>query len=684
MVEPGGQTMATDLATLLDSFSDSESASAYIVRLAERVSHAVSRGGDSLALAGRVCRTIAGSSIFSAAWVGLLDADMSQIVVRQYGFGRSFRTKFRAKGCGGCVATLVRSMGRCSTLIRSHQQEPCSACVLAGQSPRGHSLIVKLEHQSRVVGALALTTPFDIAFNDEQKAILHGLGTELGLAFYGSQEKAKAEASRKESENLYRTIFENTGTLLWVVEPDGTISLANGVSESLTGFTREETENRKTWEDFFVKQDVHRMRRYRRARLQSTGGHAAKQFQARLVAKNGRVRTVLVSPGVITGTKRMIPSMIDITARKRAELDVRRLNEYLQAIVDNANVLVVLLDRRGIVRVWNRAAERITGYWAREMVGKAKSLRRLVPYPITAQAVNALVRRVSAGEAIEDLEASIMTSDGRSRLVSWYAKGVMDRNGRLQGVVVLGRDVTSHREMEEKRKDAEARAQHAERLAAIGKMAAGVAHEINNPLTGIVGLAELLQRQDLPPTSAEFVRAILEGGERIARIVDSLLTFAGKHELVPQAVSVNECLRHVMTCFESRLSEAGIRVYAQFDETEPSVGGDPTWLEQAFRNLLANALDELRSIDTERRLLIRTSVTDDSVEVEVQDTGRGIPQSALKKVFEPFYTTKPPGKGTGLGLSICHGLIAEHGGRVYARNNAGAGAAFVVELPLLM
>jgi PAS domain S-box-containing protein len=540
-----------------------------------------------------------------------------------------------------------------------------------------------LDHAGEAIGVLALCMAPAITFTEEQKILFQGMRAELGIAFYGLRERALAEARRKESEDLYKTIFEHSGTLLWLVEPDGTISLANRLSEVLTGYSRSETENLKRWEDFFSDKDVFRMRRYRRARLYS-GKRAARQFQARLIAKSGKKRTVLVSPGVVPGTKRMIPSMIDISARKKAEQDVRNLNEYLQAIVDNANVLVVLLDGRGRVRVWNRAAELITGYSASEVVGRGRPWKRLYPYSITDQAARALVNRITAGEAIDDVEASIVTARGDSRLVSWYAKGIVDRNGRLLGIVVLGRDVTTHREMEEKRREAESRAQHAERLAAIGEMAAGVAHEINNPLTGMIGLAQLLAREDLSPLAAEHVQSIVEGGERIARIVDSLLMFAGRRQLKSEPVSLNECVSRAIDSMSDRLELANIHVYCQLDSTNPMVGGDATCLERVFHNLLVNAHDELCETDSVRRLLVRSQLANNLVRIEVQDNGRGIPHSSLARVFQPFYTTKPPGKGTGLGLSICHGLVAEHGGRIFARNNAGAGATLVVELPVLI
>ena len=531
-----------------------------------------------------------------------------------------------------------------------------------------------------MLGLLGLCSLRCGGFTDEQKTIIAGLGTQLGLAFHGLRQKTEVDAQRIENQNLYQTIFEHTGTGVWVVESDGTISFANRVVESLTGYTQDEIGARR-WEEFFARGDIPKMRRYRRARLRS--GHAATRFPARLVGRSGRTRTVLMTPGLIPGTGRLIVSMIDITAQKRAEEDRLRLNECLQGIIDNANVLVVLMDRRGRVRVWNRAAELITGYSADEIVGRGAIWRRLAPYEVTGQAAQGLIDRVYSGEALDDLEASIITRTGEARLVSWYAKRLVDHEGRLVGVVILGRDLTSHREMEEKKLEAESRAEHAERLAAIGEMAAGVAHQINNPLTGVLGLAELLSKEEQTPIGTEYLSSILEGGRRIARIVDGLLAFAGRHELTQHLVSVNECIRRAMDSQAANLLEAQISVSRHLVTPDPLVAGDAVCLEQVFCNILANATDELGGLDYERRLLVRSRLIGDLVAVEFQDNGRGIPRSHLRKIFDPFFTTKEPGKGIGLGLSICHGLVAQHGGRIYAHNNAGVGATFVVELPFV-
>jgi two-component system NtrC family sensor kinase len=661
--------------------SQASVSSADILSVARAVNRIVLRNNSAQTLATSVCRAIVRSPAFSGAWVALFDESASEVTLAQAGFGRSFRSAFCRQGLDTRVESIMHLVGRDTAIEMSHRNEPCASCTLGRKTPSCRSLILRLEHGGEALGVLALDMPTLETLTDEQRSIVEGVATELSLAFHVLREKTKADAQRTEKENLYQTVFQHTGTAVWVVESDGTISLANRMAESLTGYTRAEIENRKRWEEFFTEEDIPKMRRYRRARLRS--GQAVQHLQALLVRRSGEIRTVLITPGLVPGTERLIVSMVDVTARKKAEEEIRRLNEYLQGIVDNANVLVILLDRLGRVRVWNRAAELVTGYSAYEVVGQGNFWKRLAPYQVTSQAARGLVDRIYSGEAIDEVEASIITRTGESRPVSWYARRLMDEDGRLLGMVVLGRDMTSHREMEEKKKEAESRAQHAERLAAIGKVAAGVAHEINNPLTGIVGLAELLAREDLTPKAAEYPQAILEGGRRIARIVEGLLTFAGKHEFAGGPVSVNECVRRAMDSQDVNLEQANIHVERHLEPGEPEVSGDATCLQQVFCNLLTNARDELCQLDSQRRLLVRTRLAGNMVVVEFQDNGRGIPHSSLKKIFEPFYTTKEPGKGTGLGLSICHGLVAEHGGRIYARNNAGAGATFTVELPVL-
>lgn len=652
-----------------------------ILSVARAINRIVLRDNHAQPLATSVCRAIVRSPAFSGAWVALFEEGTDEVTLAQAGFGRSFRSAFCRQGPGTWVESIMQLLGRHTAKEMSHRDEPCASCTVGRKTPSCRSLMLRLEHGGIALGVLALLIPRLETLTDEQRTIIDGLATELSLAFYAVREKTKADAQQMEKEKLYRTVFEHTGTAVWVVESNGIISLTNRKAEALTGYARVEVENRKRWEEFFTEEDIPKMLRYRKARLRS--GHAAQHLQARLIRRCGDTRTVLMTPGLVPGTGRLIVSLIDITARKNAEQKVRRLNEYLQGMVDNANVLVILLDKLGRVRVWNRAAELVTGYSASEVVGSGKIWKELAPYQVTRDAARGLVDRIYSGETIGEVEASIRTRAGEARLVSWYAKRLTDKDGRLLGVVVLGRDMTSHREMEEKKKEAESRAQHAERLAAIGQVAAGVAHEINNPLTAIVGLAELLAREDLAPTAAAYPQSIVEGGQRIARIVESLLTFAGRHEFTGEPVSVNGCVRRAIESQNVYLDQANIHVESLLEPSDPQVSGDAARLEQVFCNLLSNARDELCQLDSHRRLSVRTRLAGNMVVVEFQDNGRGIPRSALKKVFEPFYTTKEPGKGTGLGLSICHGLVVEHGGRIYARNNGGAGVTFVAELPLL-
>jgi PAS domain S-box-containing protein len=272
-----------------------------VVRAVDRI---VLRDNSIRPLATSICRAIVRSPAFSGAWVALFDESTHDVTLAQAGFGRSFRSAFCNQGLNTRVESFMQSVGRRTAIEMSHRDEPCASCTLGRKTPSCRSLILRLEHGGEALGVLALDMPRLETLTDEQRSIVEGVATKLSLAFHVLRQKTNADAQRTEKENLYQTVFQHTGTAVWVVESDGTISLTNRMAESLTGYTRTEVENRMHWEEFFTEEDIPRMRRYRRARLRS--GHAARHFQARLVRRSGETRTVLMTPGLVPGTERLL------------------------------------------------------------------------------------------------------------------------------------------------------------------------------------------------------------------------------------------------------------------------------------------------------------------------------------------------------------------------------------------
>jgi signal transduction histidine kinase len=222
---------------------------------------------------------------------------------------------------------------------------------------------------------------------------------------------------------------------------------------------------------------------------------------------------------------------------------------------------------------------------------------------------------------------------------------------------------------------------HAEKLSAVGELASGVAHEINNPLTTILGQAQLLLgRSDVPTPVRERVEMMADEASRAARIVQNLLLFARHYPPERRPCAISDQVERVVALKRYQLDRDKIRVITEFTPCPP-VWADENKIQQVLLNLVQNARHALERQTGERVLILRVRPRAERVVVEVIDNGPGIPPEILPRIFDPFFTTKPPGEGSGLGLSVSYGIIGQHGGRLYAENRPEGGAAFVVELP---
>jgi len=224
---------------------------------------------------------------------------------------------------------------------------------------------------------------------------------------------------------------------------------------------------------------------------------------------------------------------------------------------------------------------------------------------------------------------------------------------------------------------------HTEKLAAVGQLVSGVAHEVNNPLTAILGFADLLlENPEMPESARKDLRVILQEAQRTKQIVQNLLSFARQVPPQRRAVQLNAILRRTLQLRAYDFNSHGITVLEELDENLPQVVGDSHQLQQVFLNIVNNAYDAVREVGRAACITIQTVTKGASVEVRFRDNGHGI--SFPERIFDPFFTTKEIGKGTGLGLSICYGIVREHGGEIFCHNNRGEpGATFVVRLPAM-
>jgi two-component system NtrC family sensor kinase len=249
-----------------------------------------------------------------------------------------------------------------------------------------------------------------------------------------------------------------------------------------------------------------------------------------------------------------------------------------------------------------------------------------------------------------------------------------DEQGTVTSIVLVLTDITDSAVLRDKMV-------HTEKMAAVGQLVSGVAHEVNNPLTAILGFADLLmENPELPENARKDIRVILQEAQRTKEIVQNLLSFARQMPPQRSSVQLNSILRRTIQLRSYDFNSHGVDIVEHLDQDLPEVMGDAHQLQQVFLNILNNAYDAVHEVGRPARIEIMSTKAGEVVEVSFRDNGNGITDP--DKIFDPFFTTKEIGKGTGLGLSICYGILKEHGGEILCHNNAGGqGATFIVRLP---
>jgi len=262
------------------------------------------------------------------------------------------------------------------------------------------------------------------------------------------------------------------------------------------------------------------------------------------------------------------------------------------------------------------------------------------------------------------------------------AAPLSNADGGLSMIEVF-RDITERKRVELEKKELEQKVQLSDRLASIGEMASGIAHEINNPLTGVIGFSQLLMEKDVPEDIRKDLEIIHDGSQRVAGIVKGLLTFARQHKSERTYSDINQLVDNTVALRAYALETSNIRAAIVLDPDLPWTMADAGQLQQVFLNIIINAEIEMKKARGKGNLIIKTEKIADTIRISFTDDGPGIARENLGKVFDPFFTTKEVGEGTGLGLSLSHGIIAEHNGQIYAESEPGKGATFVIEIPVV-
>jgi two-component system NtrC family sensor kinase len=493
-------------------------------------------------------------------------------------------------------------------------------------------------------------------------------------------ERKKFEKELKESEEKYRNLFERVRHGLFISSKEGKFIDCNPALLEMVGY-----KNKEGFLGIDITKDLYVNLEDRKAFqiLIEEQGYV-KDFEVEFKKKGGEKITVLLTAHVKKDEKGRITGYeginIDISERKRMERKLKEANEFLTNLIESSVDGIIVTDTKGNILIFNKGAENILGYKSEEVVGKM-NIRSVYPPGVAKEVMEKLkspdyggigkltsfpiVHRRKDGELIEgDLSASL----------------IYDEKGNEIGSVGIFKDLRERLRIERELREMQQALLQSEKLAAMGRLTSQIAHELNNPIYGIMNTLELL-KTEIPPESKR--RRILELSlsetQRLAEMLRNMLSFSKPEEEKRKPIKINELVEGILLMMERQMRESNIKVETYFDEGIPEVMASTNQMRQVMLNLIKNAKEAMPKGGT---LTVRTTREDNKVLIHIQDTGAGIPEEIRDKIFEAFFTTKQKVKGVGLGLSVCYGIIKDHGGEIKVESEVDKGTSFKIHLPI--
>ncbi len=541
----------------------------------------------------------------------------------------------------------------------------------------------------------------------------------------GTVHVLKDITERKRAEEKYRTLVSNVQEGVFISTPQGRFLDFNDAFLRICGYPTRESLSAIDIPNLYVNpQDRERLKRL----LEDHGSVA--DFEFELKTRDGEVRTVMESSiavreqsGVVTAYQGFL---LDITERKRAEHEIRRRNRELLVLNSISKTLTESLDLtdsihrtlRQIVELFSLDASSLylfddSGEYLRRVAAvghKSEYARGFPPSKVPQELIHHIKAVHATFLSAQGLPLPQIFRDAqrKEQIVAAYVVILWSKD-RVMGALVVGSrtarefspsDVNlliavgsqtanaiersllyeqTRQAYDDLRKTQE-QLLHSEKMAAVGQLISGVAHELNNPLTAILGYSQLLSSNgQMSAQGVEYSEKLYKQAQRTHRIVQNLLSFSRQHKPERMPVSLNKIVEDTLALRDYDLRMHNIRVHLDLSSDLPITAADPHQLQQVFLNMVNNAVDAILESSQEGDLWVTTGGGDQKLFVEFTDSGKGVKDPT--RVFDPFYTTKPVGKGTGLGLSICYGIVTEHGGSIRVKNVPPRGASFTIEIP---
>jgi two-component system NtrC family sensor kinase len=476
---------------------------------------------------------------------------------------------------------------------------------------------------------------------------------------------------RREAERRYRELFDNIQEGIFFSTPQGRFVEVNDALVRILGYS-----SREEVVQLDIPTEVYFPPRRREELAEMFAREGGLRNQEEIFRrKDGSPVHVFINCFAVRDASGAIVQyrglILDITGLRQSQTELQKERDFSSKILSHTQSLILVTDTEGIISYANRRWSGL-GFLQTQILGHP--LQDLC-VPSRRAALYDALAAVARGQQVDNFDMPLVRGDGVSGQFSVNLSPISGEDGRVGSIVVVMTDVTDSAMLRSK-------LIHAEKMAAVGQLVSGVAHEVNNPLTAILGFTDLLmENPELPESARRDLRVILQEAQRTKQIVQNLLSFARQMPPQRKPVQLNSVLQRTVHLRSYDFISHGIQVIERLDESLPVVIGDSHQLQQVFLNILNNAYDAVRETSTPSRIEVMSASANSYVEISFRDNGIGIVDP--EKIFDPFFTTKDIGKGTGLGLSICYGIVREHGGEILCHNNPDSeGATFVVRLPI--
>lgn len=482
---------------------------------------------------------------------------------------------------------------------------------------------------------------------------------------------ARDVTSERQSEVRFAELFETLREGIFLSTPEGKLLDANPALVRMLGFDSKKDLQARNVRDLYVdpsQRDLLISDAFERGSIQDRA--------ITLRRKDGQTIHCLNSCGVIRDAEgrvlRIQGTLVDVSERLEMEKHLHKEQEFVRSLVASFPDVIAVLDLDGTYTFVSPLVKDVLGRPTDEFAGKPLGWQ---VHPDDLTKLRAIFQKVATGQGTNSqFEYRALHADGSWRMLRASASPLSDANGKINGVVASARDVTESKTVEQQ-------LMQKEKLAAMGEMMTGVAHELNNPLTAILGISDLIRERAVDDAMRHQIETVLKQARRAATIVQNLLVFSRPSVLRQSKVQLDQIVKQALDSQRTSLQQKKITVEFQEARDLPPIQGDAKLLVQGFSNLISNAEQAISAVRESGNLRISTGFADGKIVLAFADDGPGISPENLGKIFDPFFTTRRPSGGTGLGLTISQAIVKEHGGKIEVESSLGAGTTFRVLLP---